>query len=228
MKMHIFLIRHGLTAGNLKKRYIGRTDEVLCEEGKNKLLNPNRNYPISQKVYASPMKRCLETAELIYPEQELSVLADFRECDFGIFEGKNYLELSDCVAYRQWVDSGGTLPFPQGESREKFQKRSIYCFEDMVKQCLDLQVSKVAAIVHGGTIMSIMERYGYPKGNYYDYQIENGEGYELVLEAYVADNGRICIGPDVGGSQMDVSSGKTHRCSDFLDGKNYQRLFAEK
>ena len=29
----ILFIRHGSTAGNLEKRYIGRTDEPLCEVG---------------------------------------------------------------------------------------------------------------------------------------------------------------------------------------------------
>ena len=30
----IILIRHGATAGNLERRYIGRTDEPLCEQGR--------------------------------------------------------------------------------------------------------------------------------------------------------------------------------------------------
>ena len=29
----IFFIRHGATEGNLRRRYIGRTDEPLCEAG---------------------------------------------------------------------------------------------------------------------------------------------------------------------------------------------------
>ena len=31
--MKIVLIRHGATAGNIKKRYIGITDEDLCASG---------------------------------------------------------------------------------------------------------------------------------------------------------------------------------------------------
>ena len=31
--MKIVLIRHGATAGNIKKRYIGTTDEDLCASG---------------------------------------------------------------------------------------------------------------------------------------------------------------------------------------------------
>jgi alpha-ribazole phosphatase len=32
-------------------------------------------------------------------------------------------------------------------------------------------------VVHGGTIMSVMEKYAVPKGNYYDFQVKNGQGY---------------------------------------------------
>ena len=31
--IQLYLIRHSMTAGNLKKRYIGRTYESLCPEG---------------------------------------------------------------------------------------------------------------------------------------------------------------------------------------------------
>ena len=36
--MDIYLIRHGKTKGNLEGRYIGTTDEPLCEEGKQSLM----------------------------------------------------------------------------------------------------------------------------------------------------------------------------------------------
>ena len=35
--MRVVLIRHSKTAGNLKGRYIGTTDEPLCEEGREAL-----------------------------------------------------------------------------------------------------------------------------------------------------------------------------------------------
>ena len=36
--MQLIWIRHGLCAGNLEKRYIGTTDEPLCEAGRRELL----------------------------------------------------------------------------------------------------------------------------------------------------------------------------------------------
>ena len=60
------LIRHGKTQGNLEHRYIGsQTDESLCPQGISELKE--MHYPPVQRVFVSPMKRCLETAALLYP-----------------------------------------------------------------------------------------------------------------------------------------------------------------
>ena len=65
--LEMALIRHSITAGNLKGRYIGsQTDEPLCQDGI--ALIQNFVYPFVERVYVSPMKRCVETAELIWPE----------------------------------------------------------------------------------------------------------------------------------------------------------------
>ena len=63
----ILLIRHGKTAGNLEGRYIGsRTDESLCEEG---ILGlKEKEYPPASRIYASPMRRCVETAGIYGPD----------------------------------------------------------------------------------------------------------------------------------------------------------------
>ena len=133
--MKIVLIRHGATKGNLEKRYIGRTDEDLCGEGIKKLKEYTCAgiYPPAQAVFSSPMKRCLSTAECIYPVQTPQIVWNFRECDFGLFEGKNYKELTGNPQYQQWIDSNGTLPFPGGEALTDFKKRSVRAFLEIGK-----------------------------------------------------------------------------------------------
>ena len=179
-KIKIVLIRHSITAGNEKKRYIGSTDEPLCEAGKE--LLKGKIYPSIQRLYASPMLRCRQTASLIYPECEMQVIDDFRECDFGEFENKNYLELADNPHYQEWIDSNGMLPFPQGESREGFQRRSRDAFVQMVNSCLEDGISSAAAVVHGGTIMSVLEACASEKKEYYGWHVENGGGYVLQVD----------------------------------------------
>ena len=54
--------------------------------------------------------------------------------DFGVFEGKNYLELQGDKRYQEWIDSNGTLPFPEGESREEFISRCDKGFRRMIEK----------------------------------------------------------------------------------------------
>lgn len=171
--MKINFIRHGMTDGNKLKRYIGKTDEPLSNDGINHLKE--RVYPECSMLFTSPMKRCIQTAEIIYPNMEYTVCDDFRECDFGDFEGKNYQELNGNPDYQKWIDSGGKPPFPNGESVDSFKNRCISVFETIAKKISPSD--SISLIVHGGTIMSILEKYAVPEGGYYDFSIKNAECY---------------------------------------------------
>ena len=135
------LIRHGMTPGNEEHRYIGRTDEPLSQKGREQLLTLQKKgvYPAAACVAASPLERCRQTAELLYPGQAPCVFDQFREMDFGAFEGHNYEEL-------------------------------------------------LALVVHGGTIMALLDAFA--EGSYYDYQCANAKGYKgrLSVEFDVAGN----------------------------------------
>ena len=172
--MKLVLIRHGQTLGNLEHCYIGsRTDEELCEQGIAELRS--RSYPAVQRVFASPMKRCVETAQLLYPGIRPEIIPDFRECDYGEFEGMTNTDLNGREDFQRWVDSFGTLPFPGGESRAELTERCLKAFEALKAN----HTEDSALIVHGTTIMTIMEAYARPAGSYYDFQVRFGEGYVL-------------------------------------------------
>ncbi len=121
----LILIRHGETPSNASGRYLGRTEEDLSAAGMEKLkkdITAGR-YPGADMVLSSPMKRCRQTADLIYGCKKPILVEEWREMDFGRFEGKNYQELNGDVQYQAWIDSNGRLPFPEGESREEFTER---------------------------------------------------------------------------------------------------------
>ncbi len=186
-QIKLVFIRHGAAEANMEHRYLGRTDAGLCAEGVSRLLRKKEAgyYPGVDYLFASPMKRCLETAQILYPDKEITVISDFIEMDFGVFEGKNYIELQEDERYQEWIDSNGALPFPEGESRETFIARCKQGFfrmlEILQKQMADssCQSTKtdisVGVIVHGGTIMSLLS--SFCGGDYFDYQVENGKGY---------------------------------------------------
>ena len=179
-------IRHGKTKGNEEERYIGTEDEVLSWCGIKELEEKRQSgyYPPADFVFVSPMKRCKQSAELIYPGIPKWEIASFREIDFGEFEGKNYKELSGNPSYQKWIDSGGTLPFPNGESREQLKVRCKNGFLEALrileKEETKRTITRVAFLVHGGTIMAILDTFS--RGNYFDFQCRNGTGFFCDLK----------------------------------------------
>lgn len=134
IEIRLTLIRHGATLSNKEGRYLGKTDESLNPEGIGMLEKyvADGNYPTADILFSGPMKRCQETAQILYPGQTPILIPEWTEMDFGAFEGHNYKELSGDPEYQRWIDSGGTLPFPEGESREEFIRRSVVGCEKML------------------------------------------------------------------------------------------------
>lgn len=187
--LKLLLIRHGETQGNKLKRYIGkRTDEPLLPEAM-EMLNV-LNYGEVQAVYVSPMLRCTQTAKILFPGKKLNIIDELAECDFGEFENKNYLELDGNEHYQAWIDSGGLLPFPGGESRESFKRRNVTGFQKAVNSCIRGGLFTAALLVHGGTIMNIMEEYADIRKPFYEWHVKNGGGYEVELDERMWQNGR--------------------------------------
>lgn len=178
--INLWLIRHGKTQGNKWSRYIGTTDEDLCPEGID--LLKHMDYPAPQSVYVSPMKRCIQTAQIFFPEKRLHVIEELAECDFGEFENKNYKELAGNEKYQAWIDSNGMMPFPGGESREECKRRNLTGFDKVVTGCIRENISNAAVVVHGGTIMNIMEEYADVHRAFYEWHVQNGGGYEVELD----------------------------------------------
>lgn len=179
-------IRHGSTASNREHRYLGKTDEPLDEAGMQQIKQATEYQSDVNtqniKIYSSPLRRCIQTAKIIFPDLEPEPVEAFSEMDFGEFELKNYEELSSDPRYRDtyqtWIDSGGTLAFPGGESRDEFIKRCVSGFERTISALEDNDTA--VFVVHGGTIMAIMSYYC--GGDYFDYQVKNGCGYSCVVD----------------------------------------------
>lgn len=183
-QIKLVLVRHGATLSNKEHRYLGRTDERLSMEGERALQEAKNTYPSIDYLFTSPMKRCMQTARILYPKQEILVIPEWVEMDFGDFEGKNYMELKGNEYYQKWIDSNGTLPFPNGESREVFIERCKQGFHKMLLQLKSQhQMSSamtVGLVIHGGTIMSLLSTFC--GGEYFDYQTANGQGYICILK----------------------------------------------
>ena len=86
--IELLFIRHGATAGNLRRRYIGRTDEPLCGEGIAQVETLRKQGLLIDELFVSPLLRTRQTADILFPKMPYTVVDGFAEMDFGCFEGK--------------------------------------------------------------------------------------------------------------------------------------------
>lgn len=179
--MKVYLLRHGETVYNAQGRYLGRTDLPLSPKGRGELVQAE---VCPETVYVSPLRRTAETAGILFPGARQIAIPDFREMDFGIFEGKSYRDMEDLPAYQKWVDGGCQGQIPSGESMAAFSARTCAAFETVVNQALEAGGELLAIVAHGGTQMAVMERFALPRRDYFSWCGPLGGGFVLDTERW--------------------------------------------
>jgi broad specificity phosphatase PhoE len=131
MPTTIYLIRHGQTDWNKEKIFRGRVDVPLNEHGKKeaRALSRHLEYVRATAVYASPLSRAFETAEILARPHSLKVKRDegLIDMDYGKWQG-----LPDAQAREQfpgthhlWHENPQRVKFPGGESLAMVRKRAL-------------------------------------------------------------------------------------------------------
>ena len=199
----IHLIRHGLTDGNLKGLYIGETNLPLCDEGAAELLLMTQEYfyPQVEAVYSSPKKRCLQTAEIIYPAYTPIAVESLREVNFGVFEGKSAQDLKDTPEFIEWVTGGYMGTPPEGEDAMTFYNRCKDGFSQVFSHMMKEGIFSAAIITHGAVIMNIMAAFSaVKKESFLDWRVDSGAGYTVSVTPQLWMMGQIfeekCLIPD--------------------------------
>ena len=189
----IHLIRHGLTQGNIDGLYVGHTDMPLCEEGKLQIAQMKEDYiyPYAKFVFSSPLKRCLETADIIYPGIKPIVIEDLIEYDFGQFDGRSAAELHEkSPLFDRWLKGEKDVKPPFGESNEEFAKRVCDCFVKIVDGIIKSDADDTAVITHGGVITTILSNCGLPEAQAHEWMTPSGCGYTIRVTPQLWFSGR--------------------------------------
>lgn len=171
------MIRHGMTEGNEKRQYIGRTDQSLSEKGRLEAEKRKKFFYIP-KVHTSSKQRALETARILFPNSQIEMHKELDEMDFGDFEGRSYQDMQDDLAYRSWVQGGCLDRCPNGEDIEKFEYRVWKCFIEIIEK--NRWVGTAYFVVHGGTIQAVLHRL--KGGDFFDYHMQNLGGYRWDMD----------------------------------------------
>lgn len=178
----IHLIRHGKTSANQEGLYIGTTDLPLTMESADELdkLYENGTYPNVEQVYSSPLRRCLQTAVLIYPGKPAIPVPNFSEYNFGKFEGKSGSELEDDPQYKDWI--GGRLPAPPGgESTRDFTVRVAVGLRQVVEDMMKHHATTAAVVTHGGVIMTLFDACALPRREKFQWMCDSGHGFTIRI-----------------------------------------------
>ena len=178
---YIHFIRHGAISETLSGRYIGTTDPPLSDRGRNELrrLDRETDYPYGKVVFTSPLKRCTETARLLYPAVEPLVIDHLSEINFGEWENHTADELKDDADFNKWLAGDTSVKPPRGESNADFTRRVCLIFESIVDGLIKTGTTDAVIVTHGGVMMTLLSVYGLPAAKPFDWACDNGYGYSM-------------------------------------------------
>lgn len=136
----IYLVRHGQTEWNALHKVQGSTDNVLNEEGikqARQVAEKMKNITIDL-IISSPMKRAIQTAEIIRRNRDIPIQIDnrLREREFGTFEGKDVRKFDFTHAF----DWDKDLSFGGSETTKQFYKRVYEALENIKEKAKDKNI----------------------------------------------------------------------------------------
>jgi broad specificity phosphatase PhoE len=155
----LFLLRHGENPANLNQEFSNRqVDHPLTKKG---ILQAEQTADYFAKqdldaVYSSPLKRAVQTAEIIANRCKLDVtiLEAFREIDVGSLEGRP-ATAADWAFHAQimndWFDGKNDAAFPDGENYDDLWTRMR---GGLLAATAGRTGQKILVIGHGG-IMTV-------------------------------------------------------------------------
>lgn len=144
--MKLYTVRHGETAWNKENKVCGVTDVELTQRGREqaRALAEQVSGLKVNRIIASPLKRAMETAEIVAGRNGLTVQVDPRltEQDYGAYEGADrqdpgFLANKRCFAYR----------YPGGESMMRVAWRTYGLMEEIKVKYPE---ENVLLVCHGG------------------------------------------------------------------------------
>jgi len=155
----LYVARHGATELSAEDRFAGSIDVQLSDEGRAQAasLGERLNGERLDAVYASPMSRTRETAEVAASACGLSVsfVDGLREVAHGHWEGMRRREVEEQFAeeYASWEADPFTFAPAGGESGAAVLARALTAF----RQILDRHTGqRVLVVSHKATIRLVL------------------------------------------------------------------------
>lgn len=163
--MKLYVVRHGETEWNTRKRLQGRTDVPLNEFGKTIAIKTGLGLQgiVFDQVISSPLSRAKDTAQLIIThsgnEQPIFIDDRIQEIGFGIYEGLSCKAEARKIPddnFRKFFKDSGAYRAPEGaESLEEVMAR-VQEFLDELCQRAGEADQNILIVAHGTSIRGLI------------------------------------------------------------------------
>jgi phosphoserine phosphatase len=168
----LVVVRHGYVEGIDPPRFRGRTDVALSSLGRRQAAATAAaacaRWAISA-VYASPLRRCLETAGMIAAPAavDVQVLPQLNDLDYGDWQWMTHDEAraADPGLFERWFKAPDTVRFGNGESLQDLAARAA----DALRLIVGRQGDATVAVVSHDSVNRIilMQALGLPLSAYW-------------------------------------------------------------
>ncbi len=152
--MILYLVRHGESLYNAERRIQGQSDVALSPLGLQQagaIAAVLAKQPIDA-IYASPLRRALETAQPLATALNLPIQLDDRlkEINAGIFQGLLWdeIEKQHPAEAVHWRAQEPDFVIPGGESRRALMQRGLACLSEIRER----GQQHVVVVAHGGIL----------------------------------------------------------------------------
>ena len=149
----ILLARHGETDWNREGRFQGHADPPLNDTGRAQAVELSVALMADElaAVYSSPLRRALETAEVVAASHGLEPLQleALREIDVGSWQGLTRAELEERVPdqFARWLD------YDQGwEDGESYDEMGSRVISALLELAAAHEGERILAVSHGGPV----------------------------------------------------------------------------
>lgn len=213
MATRVYLIRHGATELSAEDRFAGAVDVLLSDAGRNqaRLLGQRLARDKICAVYASPMKRTVETAELVAAPHRMPVtrVDEMREIAHGRWEGRTRAEVAREFKeeYDRWEHDPYTFAPLGGESGLQVTARALPALLQLVEKHEGMPFIVVS---HKATIRLLLSSLiGFDPRKYRD-RLDQSPAALNILDFKDLGNARLTLFNDVSHyeSMPDVPSGR--------------------
>lgn len=179
--MLLYCIRHGESCYNAEGRIQGQSDVPLSERGLRQseaLAAALSGLPI-EAVYASPLRRAVQTARPVAETLRLEIRTDPRlmEIDAGIFQDKIRAELDGLYPdeFARWKGGDPDFTIPGGESRRDLMRRGRDAFEEISRSAYE----QALVVTHGGLLAGALKALLEIPADRHPFVFENGSISQL-------------------------------------------------